>query len=366
VQKNNDTYGHQVGDMVLKELARFFTSRLRQADTVARYGGEEFAILLPHATYEGAATLAERLRKQVLDINFAESDGRVVKISISVGISAYPEDPIDQKDTMIFYADKALYKAKSSGRNRVCLYQTLIKEFSNKLPTIQIKDTQVVELRKRLMDISEMAKRAYIEATEALVHAIEAKDESTLGHASRVSRMCAEVGRSMGFSQDDVSVFQHAGLLHDIGKICIQDEILRKPGSFDNKEYESMKAHAVLGFQIVKPIKFLSEEAAIILHHHERYDGQGYPHHLKGKEIPVGARIAAVADAYDTMRVAGSSYKKTMTLHEAVSELITNAGIQFDAEVVYHFVQTLLQKGEFELQASENEKLQEALKSSAA
>ena len=361
----NDIYGHQVGDVVLKEMADFFSSYLRQADTIARYGGEEFCVLLPHGTYEGAQSLAERLRKQIMALSFATAAGQSIKLTVSIGISSYPEDPIDNKDTMLFYADKALYRAKAAGRNRVCLYQSIVKEYAKKIPSVKVEDDQVLELTQRLIDISEMSKRAYIEATKALINALEAKDSYTLGHATRVARLSWEIGQEMGFGMDDVRIFEHAGLLHDIGKICIKNEVLMKPAEFDPAEYENMKEHAVLGYQIVKPIKFLSEEATIILHHHEWYNGKGYPYHLKGKEIPVGSRIVAVADAYDTMRVAGGRYKQTMNCEEAARELIHFAGTQFDPEVVYHFVQTLMRKGDLVLKAEDQKELDSFIKAVA-
>jgi diguanylate cyclase (GGDEF)-like protein/putative nucleotidyltransferase with HDIG domain len=362
----NDSFGHQAGDKVLQELADFFSKYLRRADTIARYGGEEFVILLPHATYEGASTLAERLRKRVMDLTFAEALQLSIKISVSIGVSSYPEDPVDQKDTMLFYADKALYRAKASGRNRVCLYQTITREFANRGTGVKIKDDQMLELRQRLIDISEMAKRAYIEATKALINALEIKDQHTLGHAARVAHTSAEIAKEMGFGIEDVRIIEHAGLLHDIGKICLREDILLKPGSFTKQEYDQMKTHPLLGFQIVKPIKFLSEEASIILHHHEWYDGSGYPHHLKGKEIPVGARIVACTDAYDTMRVACSRYKGTMNCFEAVQELIDYSGTQFDPEVVHYFIQMLIKKKDLKADTYDQKKLEGVLKKLAA
>ncbi len=361
----NDSYGHQAGDRVLKELADFLSSYLRRADTVARYGGEEFVILLPHAGYEGAATLAERLRKKVMDITFAQSLHLQIRITVSIGISSYPDDPIDQKDTMLFYADKALYRAKTGGRNRVCLYQAVTKEYANAALDVKIKDDQMLELRQRLIDISEMAKRAYIEATKALISALEVKDQQTLGHAARVSYLSADIAREMGFNLEDIRIVEHGGLLHDIGKICVKETILLKPTGFTDEEYTKMKIHSVLGFQIVKPIKFLSEEASIILHHHERYDGSGYPHHLKGKEIPIGSRIVAVADAFDTMRVACSRYKTTLSVPEAIKELVDCSGTQFDPEVVHALIQALVKKGDLTGGTFDRSKLDDALKHAA-
>ena len=127
-----------------------------------------------------------------------------------------------------------------------------------------------------------------------------------------------------------------------------------------------MKQHPVLGYQIVKPIKFLAEEALIILHHHEWYNGEGYPHRLKGKEIPMGARVVSVLDAYDTMRAAGGRYKRTLNCEEAVRELIEHARTQFDPEPVFHLVQVLLKRGDLQPHAYDHQKLEQSVKSIAA
>lgn len=362
----NDAYGHLVGDGVLRELAQFFTSFVRQADAVARYGGEEFVILLPHVGYEGSHLLAERLRKKIMETTFCEDSVHPLRVSVSIGVASYPEDPVDRKDTLLFYADRALYRAKGAGRNRVYLYRNVTKDFAEKIPALKFSDEKVYEFRHRLFDVSEMAKRAYIEATKALVNALEAKDPHTMGHAARVGHFSALVAKEMGLGEDDVRIIEHAGLLHDIGKICISDEILLKPGAYTHDEYEKMKLHPVLGYQIVKPIKFLSEEALIILHHHEWYNGEGYPQRLKGKEIPLGARIVSVLDAYDTMRAAGARYKKTLTCQESIRELIHHAGTQFDPQAVFALVKVLLNRGDLDVRAFDREKLERLVRSVAA
>ncbi len=361
----NDAHGHPIGDKVLKQLGAFLLAHLRQSDTVARYGGEEFCVLLPHVGYEGAHLLAERLRKKIMDENY-KADSDVIKITISIGVSSYPEDPVDRKETLLFYADKALYRAKGSGRNRVYVYRELSKEYTDQIPELKFSDDKVYEFRQRLFDVSEMAKRAYIEATRALINALESKDPHTMGHAARVGHYSAMVAKEAGMGEDDVRIIEHAGLLHDIGKISISDEILLKPGAYSHEEYEKMKAHPILGYQIVKPIKFLSEEALIILHHHEWFNGEGYPHRLKGKEIPIGARIVGVLDAYDTMRAAGGRYKRTLNCEESVRELITHCGTQFDPEIVTHFINVLIKRGDLDSKAYDRQKLQQSLKLSAA
>ena len=361
----NDAHGHPVGDQVLKGLGNFLIAHLRQSDTVARYGGEEFCVLLPHVGYEGAYVLAERLRKKMMEETYQTEAGASVKITISIGVSSYPEDPVDRKETLLFYADKALYRAKGNGRNRVYIYRELIKEYTDQIPELKFSDEKVYEFRQRLFDVSELAKRAYIEATRALINALESKDPHTMGHAARVGHYSATVAKEVGMGEEDIRIIEHAGLLHDIGKISISDEILLKPGAYTHEEYEKMKDHPVLGYQIVKPIKFLSEEALIILHHHEWFNGEGYPHRLKGKEIPIGARIVSVLDAYDTMRAAGGRYKRTLNCEEAVRDLIIHSGTQFDPEVVHHFINMLIKRGDLNPTAYDRRKLERAFKTAA-
>ncbi|MBI4388307.1 MAG: diguanylate cyclase [Candidatus Omnitrophica bacterium] len=342
----NDVRGHLVGDEVLKELAHILKALVRQMDVIARYGGEEFAILLPHVGYEGAVLFAERAKAAISDNTFLA--GRYdLKLTVSVGVSSYPDDALQKHDDLLAFADRGLFHAKGDrGRNSICCYSNIMREIMERTPFLQMSGDKVAEFRKRLLDVSETAKRAYIESTKALVYALEAKDKYTLGHAARVGQYSAMVAREMGLSEDDVITIEHAGLLHDVGKVCISDEILLKQGPFTLEEYEKMKEHPTLGYRIVKPIKFLREEALIILHHHEWFNGQGYPHKLKGKEIPTGARIVSVLDAYDTMRAAGARYKKTLSCEEAVKELVKQSGTQFDPEAVQGLIRVLVKRGE--------------------
>ena len=357
----NDVRGHLVGDEVLKELAGILTENLRPMDVLARFGGEEFVMLFPHIGYEGATQVAERMKTIIANHVFLP--GRYdLRLTVSIGISAYPEDPLLKYDDLTHFADKALFRAKGNkGRNSVCAYATIMKEIEAQTSSLKFSVDKIAEFRKRLLDVSETAKRAYIESTKALVYALEAKDKYTLGHASRVAQYSALVAREMGLQEEDVSTIEHAGLLHDVGKVCITDEILLKPGAFTMAEFEKMKEHPSLGYQMIRPIKFLKEEALIILHHHEWYNGKGYPHHLKGKEIPIGARVVAALDAYDTMRASGARYKKTLTCQETVREMIAQSGTQFDPEVVAALVRALVKRGEIQEGSYDKDKLEQAV-----
>ena len=189
---------------------------------------------------------------------------------------------------------------------------------------------------RRYMDMRE----AYRSTIRALAAALDAKDPHTLGHAERVAKYAVAIGRRLNLSEDQVELLEYVGVLHDIGKIGIGDAILNKPGIFTCEEYEEMKKHPVIGAEIIASIQLLGKAAAWVRYHHERYDGTGFPEGLKGTEIPFGARIMAVADAFDAM-TSDRPYKKALSLQDSRRELVTCSGRQFDPQVVQAILQVL-------------------------
>jgi putative nucleotidyltransferase with HDIG domain len=176
----------------------------------------------------------------------------------------------------------------------------------------------------------------------ALAFAIDAKDHYTQGHSQSVSRLAAQIARQIGLSDSEVEEVRLAGILHDIGKIGVPESVLHKPGLLTPEEYEVMKTHAVLGEKILEPLKVkaIAHIRGMVRHHHEHFDGRGYPDRLQGEQIPIGARLLTVADCFDTM-VSDRSYKKGRTFDEAVDELRRCGGTQFDPSLVQAFVQSL-------------------------
>jgi diguanylate cyclase (GGDEF)-like protein/putative nucleotidyltransferase with HDIG domain len=341
----NEENGYGVGDRLLKQCAGLLFEQCRLGDIIARYGGEEFAVLLPHIDYMGALDLARRLRKVFAKHPFIVDD-KDVSLTISIGISSFPEDPVKRRGELLSFADSALFQSKTSGRNRVSLYREMTPVVLEDMPEIKVPQEKIVEFQRRMSESAEVARRSYIEASTTLIKVLESKDAFTAGHAARCAKYAKEVAETLGMSIDDVEIVQHAALLHDIGKICIPDEILLKPARLTFSEYEAMKQHSYLGYKILKPIKFLREESQYVLHHHEWFNGEGYPCHLRGGDIPLGSRIISVVDSYDTMRTAGGRYKSTCNADHAVNELISCAGTQFDPEVVRAFVEILKARGE--------------------
>lgn len=356
----NEQRGHGVGDEVLKEAAGIVLSNSRISDFVGRFGGEEFAMILPHIDYQGAQEMGERLRKIFAEHAFL-ADTERISVTVSLGICSFPEDAMKHRGDLFNFSDQALFRAKSGGRNRVFLYRDILPTIGETLPHLKISSDKVLEFQRKLSGISDQARRGYIESSRALIKALESKDRFTAGHSGRVAGLSMQVAETMGLTLDEAEVVEHAGLLHDIGKICISDDILLKPERLSLAEYEAMKQHPYLGYRILKPIKFLQEEATLVLHHHEWYNGQGYPCRLSKNEIPLGARIVAVIDSYDTMRLAGGRYKKVMTVEECAAELIACSGTQFDPEVVQAFIQVLLMRKDLTPEGYDKKRLAQAL-----
>lgn len=180
----------------------------------------------------------------------------------------------------------------------------------------------------------------YLQTMLALSTALDAKDSYTRGHSERVARYAVAIGRELGVGDEDLELLEYVGILHDIGKIGIRDDVLKKPGLFTSDEYDEMKRHPELGADIIGGIKLLGRGSDWVRYHHERYDGTGFPSRLKGDEIPLGARIISVADAYDAM-TSERPYKPAFDQTRAVAELQACAGTQFDPAVVRAFIRTL-------------------------
>ncbi len=189
----------------------------------------------------------------------------------------------------------------------------------------------------RLAEEFRRNQEAYYATIHSLAQALEARDAYTRGHSERVARLAVALAKAMSLPEKEISLIEHAALLHDIGKIGIRDEILNKPGSLDPEDRRAIEQHPLLGDTILEPLRFLEQVQGLVRHHHERYDGTGYPDGLAGDAIPLPARIVAVADAFDAM-TSRRPYRKAMSVEHALRELQENAGTQFDPEVVRVFV----------------------------
>ncbi|MFH0920150.1 MAG: diguanylate cyclase [Fibrobacterota bacterium] len=325
----NDTYGHQFGDYVLREIAFLIKTQSREVDICGRYGGEEFMII-SNLILDDASRFAERLRAAVDSHTFTDN-GITAHITFSIGVAEYRTE-IKTKHEMIERSDQALYEAKDEGRNRVRCWREREESDEASVDAYGVRD-----LKEKFTQLSHRMRNTYVESTNALVNAIDAKDHYTREHSQNVARYAMLIAQALKLSEKNVEVIRNAGLLHDVGKIGIPQEVLLKAEALTPDEYDLLKQHSLIGVNILKDVKFLEKEIPIIQHHHERFDGSGYPHGLKGYEIPMGARILAVADAFDAMTT-DRIYQKKKTKTEAVLELRKWSGRQFSPDIVECFI----------------------------
>jgi len=308
----NDVYGHPAGDILLSQVGKIIRSSIRNIDQAFRYGGDEFVAIMPETSKEDAYVVAERVREQIA----TEMEKRSITVTCSIGLASYPEDGVLSGE-LIVGADTALYYAKWTGGNRSYLYSNSSSELVG--------------------DGGIYGKRNGLSAVYALVSVVEARDPYVYGHSRRVNTYAVALAEAIGLSPDEVSKVSTAALLHDIGKIGIPDKVLNKKGKLNGENWEAIKAHPRLGANIVGNIPNLVPCASSILHHHERWDGSGYPEGLKGEEIPIEARILAIADTFEAMTSA-RPYRPALSRKEVIKELRQGAGIQFDPKLVEVFV----------------------------
>lgn len=197
-----------------------------------------------------------------------------------------------------------------------------------------------VRIERIIQDLRISIQRNYSATTEALIMAIDAKDNYTKEHCARVANFMVEFARELKLSEEKQELLRKVSQLHDIGKIGIKEEILNKPGRLTPEEWEEIKHHPFIGYQIIQPVEFLGEGRDIMLYHQERFDGKGYPAGLKGEQIPLGARMLAIVDSYDAMNT-DRPYRKRLSLKEILSELKKNSGAQFDPKLVKVFIKML-------------------------
>src|SRR3954462_13960466 len=304
----NDRYGHAAGDVALRRFAEIASSASRRIDVVARIGGEEFALLLPDTEQHAAYLLAERLRRAVKE---PSADGELP--TGSFGVASFPSHAADA-EALMHAADQALYAAKAMGRDRSVIYnpEVLASVLGGNLDPV--------------------AGNEHLSAVLVLAETLDLRDSGTASHSQTVGRLSALIAKALGFEDGRVERIRLAGMLHDIGKIGIPDWILHKPGKLDDAEWAEIRKHPEMGARIAASAK-LDDISEWILCHHERVDGRGYPAGLPASEIPVEARILAVADAYEAM-TSDRVYKLAMPAEDAERELRDQSDAQFDAAVV--------------------------------
>jgi len=331
----NDVYGHQYGDTILKEFAQYLKNFVRSSDTVARYGGEEFVILLPHTNKKGAITMGKSLLDTIGNHPF-DRKGKKLKLKISMGIFTFPQDDIkvDTVSDLLNSVDKALRNAKEMGGNRLSTFKNTDKDIGDIVGKCGKENVNI--LRKKLSKMTNRVNHTLLESIYAFAKTIEDK-EHTSEHAKNMVSIVTEIGRRLNLSIKEIENLRHAVALHDLGKIGISSKILHKRKRLTKKEYETIKRHPQIGAEIIRSVHFMEEVIPIILYHHERFDGLGYPSGLKGKKIHLGAKIIAIIDVYQAL-ISNRPYRKAYSKKEALKIIQKGVGTQFDPKIAEVFL----------------------------
>jgi diguanylate cyclase (GGDEF)-like protein len=322
----NDTYGHAVGDIVLQGVAQALESNLRATDMVGRYGGEEFMLLLTETDVEEGAVLTEKLRTIVASRRFAVEGNPALSVTISIGIAGGIGARLSS-EALLRDADAAMYSAKSLGRNQTYIFAE--PDEDARVPRAPISAAG----RARAVEVGRAARDA---ATASLTSVIAPLPHYRGQPSALIATIVSAMARNLDLPDAEVDRIKVAALLHDVGKVAVPQEILDKPAALTSAEWRTVVQHPRIGQVILEQAAALKDAVPIILHHHERYSGHGYPFGLRGNDIPLGARIVAIADAYDAM-THDRPYKRAMTHDAAIAELRRHAGTQFDPQLVTLF-----------------------------
>ncbi|MHC4587389.1 MAG: diguanylate cyclase [Planctomycetota bacterium] len=322
----NDVLGHGTGDEALKKLARCMKKEKRTTDILTRYGGDEFVMIMPETKAKDAVTLLERIRDKVQQIKLKQN----LPMTISCGISEHSFKPTDSTREVMRRADLALYEAKSAGRNCVKVWD---KTMSKILNNNDIENEKIKKLQRRIAGLSEQAEKVFIQSIWGLVQALEAKDPYTKKHSENVMYYSVGIAKAMKIAPEQIDVIHRAAMIHDIGKIGIPDAILAKPAKLTPHERSIIEQHPLIAVRILKKMTFLEQEIAIIRHHHEKWNGHGYPDGLSNTAIPLGARIMAIADTFDAL-TSNRTYHKARSIAEATEILIDSSGYDYAPQVV--------------------------------
>jgi diguanylate cyclase (GGDEF)-like protein len=343
LKRVNDRFGHLAGDRVLQQVAEVLADQVRSIDTVARYGGEEFGVLLPETGNERALVVAERLRTRVAGTGHEEL---LDPVTISIGIASCPDDAVTPSD-LLHKADVALYASKFKGRNQTTRFGAPAEAAGLEVPELvepavdrPLPDESAVrEVREALSGLGENRNlMRHIDVIATLTNVMRAKDPRAIEALRDISTITELFLAHLPLPERARWTIHVACLLRDIGKLSIADEVLQKNDYLTREEYEIVRRHPIVGARIVEPLKGLDEAVPFILHHHERWDGKGYPDGLSGEAIPVGARVVGLVDAFYAM-IRGRPYAdRARGLRYACEEIRRNAGTQFDPELSRRFL----------------------------
>jgi diguanylate cyclase (GGDEF)-like protein/putative nucleotidyltransferase with HDIG domain len=317
----NEVNGYEKGDEIIIGISEIILDNVNDFESIYRYGGEEFIILVEDKKDNYKFELAEKIRKDVISNEKLQKFSGYLPLTISIGISNYPNDTFNPR-SLVNKAEKACYFAKKLGNNKTIIYSKTIEKELN------------LDLKNNIHN------NMFLDFAYALSGTIDMKDEYTGKHSEEVSRYAMLIAEELELNSDLKYALRVGGLLHDLGKLSIPDSILKKTSELTEDEYNIIKNHPIIGYNIIKELIDDNDILSCIRWHHERCDGKGYPDGLIGENIPLLAKIICVADAYHTM-TSIRTYRNSIGKDEAIKRLVLNIGTQFDGKIVDAFINIL-------------------------
>ncbi len=328
----NDTFGHAFGDLVLREFAAGLEQNIRKSDTPIRYGGEEFMVLLPNTGIAGAQKIAEKIRASSEKKKYDDGHNSIT-VTVSIGISSIKQHQLIESKEMMACADKALYRSKAEGRNRITVYMKKPSWISNNNKIS--KDNDLGHLKENISVVLEKTKKSSIESLELLTRDISTDEHRQHNHD--VKRYITLISEKLALPPSIIETFKRAANFHDYFKILLRKTLKTKNKVLNKEERVEVEDHPYMLSELIESFDFFANEKSILQYHHENFDGTGYPDGLKENEIPLGARIFAMVDAITAM-LSGRLHKAKLSPEEMIVELADKAGTQFDPMLVSLFL----------------------------
>ena len=318
-KKYNESYGHLQGDIVLKKMATVLAQNIPPEAVLARYGGDEFSVILPGIKLAEAGRVANRLRKAVAGKCIPGENGLFPEgLTVSAGIANLPAHAT-HCHALLFAADEALYNSKVTGKNNAQVYLGILEKIRQTVPENE---------------------KEVINSLSVFMTLINAKDRYTYGHSERVAYYIRKLATHLGLEEELIRLLEYGSFLHDIGKLDTPREILNKKSSFSAGDWAIMREHPQWGAEILRPLKLLEPVIPMVLHHHENYDGTGYPAGLRGEGIPYFARMLRIVDSFDAMQTV-RPYHQPLPLEKILFELRKGSGREYDPVLVQVFINML-------------------------
>ncbi|GEM_PF-820307 len=340
----NDAYGHSYGDVILKDFTQLLKKSVRETDVVVRSGGEEFVVFLSETDAFGSVTVAQKIIKAVKN-NLLGEDKKKVQLSISIGIASYPGAGIADATALLDASDQAMYQSKQKGRNSITVYSQNNKdpESQGALEEKDVRDEDLYgNLRERLKSINSRNEESILESMRPMVREAYLRQGHGHHYCERLTEHVEALAKSFEMNEKDVLDARRAALLCNLGFLTLSAETLSKQRKdMAKEEMRSIEEHPLRSLEIISSVPFLAPVAKLVLYHHERYDGDGYPEGLKGADIPLISKFIFVAETFEALIVPRPYRERAYSKKEALEVIKKESGKQFDPKVVEHFLNIL-------------------------